>query len=1151
MNKRLVEKAEVYERRRRWKKIWKNIVTFLGCLVVFCTTYALILPAITLDQGPECGMEEHQHDSSCYLFSESIQTLVCQLPELEKHVHGDGCYEQIEVCESDENEVHTSSDARISIETVLTCSIEEREGHVHGDGCYESSEPELILICEREEHIHTKNCVVEEVTEEAVSDPVLEEVPTEEELSSPPVLTEEPEPPEISTPSDAMEMPGAVNNPKPPETSSPSNATDTAKPEISTSSNAAETPQDWEASFADIEWKHIWAEDVIAVAESQIGYKESDENYIIDENGNRKGYTRYGDWYGEPYEDWNILFMAFCLSYAEVPDDEFPFEEDCSEWIELLEEKELFHANYKRLKPGDVIFLDHDKDEEADHVGFVRKINEDGSLKAIEGDIENKVQSLSYVFGDSRILGFGQMPEKKEEKTVNPLAEIEIEASIYSDAAYSELAESSVQIVITGQMPEDVVAKAYPVEVEIEGAAVICAYDISLYLDDGTLYEPTKENPVSVSFQSQEFLDMQEEELAIHYVPENGEPEKMESTDVSEDAISFEATHFSVYAVTKEPTITGSLTLYYNNQKDTFIKDPAYSKYYNANSPIGTVGSFHLVGFGTVTMSTHTNGNVLAHTLNANSNFGTNGYPDELSYVQNYKQINGNSASMVEHVLVLGSSNKIGTVDNGNSFSVNGSKLDKPKNLVQDKNTATAPFIDLERVEAEIRQISTNISTYSTLNQARGVTYYGDDQNKRSLNLNNPSGVGAITFKASAISDIANNPLRVKGFESGHDGTMVINVDCTGVTEVTVPEATIFIDGVEQGTNEVTEFQNGKVIWNFINAEGVTINTKRMTGMVIAPGATVYITQNLNGTVVAEHIHVRAESHRTDFTGQIILSDESIGSDEYYITVQKIQMGYVGTTLPGAKFDLYRYGKNGWEKVNTEPLTTGSNGVVTLRKLARDTYYKLVETKAPAGYILSDGEYTFWIKSGSNVSQPTYAPNNISAEELKNGAVWFVSNEKMTGNETTSLTLNKVWLTQEGETLANPGETSITAKIYQIPDGNTEEKTLYRTVVINAENGWTTTVEDLPLCKIENGSNTMIAYTYAVEEAAVNGFVVTYEESGQSVTITNTQIPYSYELPETGGIGTYWYILCGLLMMAAAVICGYSQRRKRERRFNH
>lgn len=32
------------------KKKWRRVVTALSCIVVFCTTYALILPAVTMSQ---------------------------------------------------------------------------------------------------------------------------------------------------------------------------------------------------------------------------------------------------------------------------------------------------------------------------------------------------------------------------------------------------------------------------------------------------------------------------------------------------------------------------------------------------------------------------------------------------------------------------------------------------------------------------------------------------------------------------------------------------------------------------------------------------------------------------------------------------------------------------------------------------------------------------------------------------------------------------------------------------------------------------------------------------------------------------------------------------------------------------------------------
>ena len=49
MQKNIMQETDGYAARHRRHRIWKRVVGGLACLVVFCTTYALILPAITLE----------------------------------------------------------------------------------------------------------------------------------------------------------------------------------------------------------------------------------------------------------------------------------------------------------------------------------------------------------------------------------------------------------------------------------------------------------------------------------------------------------------------------------------------------------------------------------------------------------------------------------------------------------------------------------------------------------------------------------------------------------------------------------------------------------------------------------------------------------------------------------------------------------------------------------------------------------------------------------------------------------------------------------------------------------------------------------------------------------------------------------------------
>lgn len=179
MWRKLLSEAEGFLTRNKRHRSWQRAVTGLACVVVFCTTYALILPALTLEhEGQEltCTLEEHQHGPECYA---EAGALLCTIPEREgAHAHGEDCY--------DEN-------------GVLTCQLEASDGHQHGPDCYGAGE----LTCTLDEHTHTEECYSqaepdgnppketpeEEITEEELADPQVEEVtalidalPTQEEM---------------------------------------------------------------------------------------------------------------------------------------------------------------------------------------------------------------------------------------------------------------------------------------------------------------------------------------------------------------------------------------------------------------------------------------------------------------------------------------------------------------------------------------------------------------------------------------------------------------------------------------------------------------------------------------------------------------------------------------------------------------------------------------------------------------------------------------------------------------------------------------------------------------------------------------------------------------------------------------------------------
>lgn len=141
MERNVLNRAADYNKKRRKKVRRYKMFTVLAAVVVFCTTYSLIMPAITMET-PQCGMEEHIHGDGCY-----EKTLICTQDEnTEGHTHGDECY-------------------TVTTERELTCGKEECEaveGHTHSDSCYTVTE---VPQYETKTVEHT-----EEVTEEVGTD---------------------------------------------------------------------------------------------------------------------------------------------------------------------------------------------------------------------------------------------------------------------------------------------------------------------------------------------------------------------------------------------------------------------------------------------------------------------------------------------------------------------------------------------------------------------------------------------------------------------------------------------------------------------------------------------------------------------------------------------------------------------------------------------------------------------------------------------------------------------------------------------------------------------------------------------------------------------------------------------------------------------
>ena len=373
-----------------------------------------------------CGIDsDHSHTDDCYeweqvlicdLPTDAQPVLVCTKPEIVLHRHTPDCFDADGnlICGQTQVLEHRHSDA--CFETVaepvdtgtLTCTD---TAHVHTARCYGTWE----LVCGQEEHTHSEACTQNEQEEtvfcgkdahthgEACRDENGELVcGTEEHTHS------------LACYAD----PGAD----------------------------VETAELWEQTFAGVTLTGNWRQDTLAIAETQLGYAESTKNYVVAEDGKTvKGYTRYGAWCGEPYGDWNVMFLTFCLHYAGVED--VPPDRDCGGWVTSWADA-FEPAQSHTPAVGDLVLFDRDGDGTADRAGLVAQITDSG-FAAMEGDAEDAVRLLTYGADDPGILGYINLPEGAKEFTLTAQTETGITVTITGESASLPYPAREITVTVT------------------------------------------------------------------------------------------------------------------------------------------------------------------------------------------------------------------------------------------------------------------------------------------------------------------------------------------------------------------------------------------------------------------------------------------------------------------------------------------------------------------------------------------------------------------------------------------------------------------------------------------------------------------------------------------------------------------------------
>ncbi len=243
-----------------------------------------------------------------------------------------------------------------------------------------------------------------------------------------------------------------------------------------------ETQEEWESTLPDI-CTGNWKEDLLAVARSQAGYTESKENSILGEDGETlKGYSRYGAWYGNPYGDWNAMFVSFCLHYAGIPEEWVPQNSDPLTMKSTGEAMGIYRSGTNTLQIGDVVFLK--QEGTMNRVGIVLD-KQDTYVTVMEGDFQNMVKENQYSLEVDNLEGYLSLKaaresfDHKEETLPTP-----VEGKLQFPVAYKN-DSLQMKISLDGEI-------LFPVEQEEEGNDPWSAIQGEIQLVEPTENEYTK-----------------------------------------------------------------------------------------------------------------------------------------------------------------------------------------------------------------------------------------------------------------------------------------------------------------------------------------------------------------------------------------------------------------------------------------------------------------------------------------------------------------------------------------------------------------------------------------------------------------------------------------------------------------------------------
>ena len=434
------------------------------------------------------------------------------------------------------------------------------------------------------------------------------------------------------------------------------------------------------------------------------------------------------------------------------------------------------------------------------------------------------------------------------------------------------------------------------------------------------------------------------------------------------------------------------------------------------------------------------------------------------------------------------------------------------------------------------------------------VILYGEDGRQRDIDSQSVN-VSTSTLKKTVETGARTLPFKIQVNSLGED--LLAGTDY--LTVVDTLSETLQLDPT---SITVTNTNTGASVPYTASVEGSTLRITIPDGVPITISYKARV-QVKPGVKVAIRNDAHWEGYASTSSGTIIDDDyayaaggTAVGSSTPTVEIIKYDSGSVTTRLPGAEFEMAEGTMDNGTFTPTDGKTwtgtTDANGVLAFGAdplMAYNTVYRIVETKAPDGYVLDAAPHYFLVaKANADGSYPEY-PDGVD--------VWYESDtyEFRMGNGRGEASVTKCFAGLEGE--ASPVSGTYRFGLYDTPnpvgdpmqtvsisfaDGDSGSKTAKFTNLVLGETYYLFELDDAgkPILNEQVGTVNGNQFKVSYSDSAM----VTIGTAQSNVTVTNN-ISYPV-LPETGGRGIGMFTIGGLTLMLAAAILLYTHSKRRQ-----